>query len=93
VIRARLCYEGPDDRLTTSSCSTPLSYPDLAPMGYFLFQRVKEEMVGIHLSQESFKKIWGGGHQKHRRGEARHRLRSVVQALQPGHSHQVEDMG
>jgi histone-lysine N-methyltransferase SETMAR len=34
--------------------------PDLAPADYFLFPRVKRELVGLTLTQNSFKKAWEG---------------------------------
>jgi histone-lysine N-methyltransferase SETMAR len=34
--------------------------PDLAPADFFLFQKVKEELAGLHLSQESLKSAWEG---------------------------------
>jgi [histone H3]-lysine36 N-dimethyltransferase SETMAR len=34
--------------------------PDLAPADFFLFRRVKEELSGLTLSQESLKKTWEG---------------------------------
>jgi hypothetical protein len=36
---------------------TPYS-PDLIPVGFFLFQRVKEELAGLSLEKNSFKKTW-----------------------------------
>ncbi len=32
--------------------------PDLAPANFFLFTRVKRELVGLTLTQETFKKEW-----------------------------------
>ncbi len=34
--------------------------PDLAPADYFLFPRVKRELAGLTLTQNSFKKAWEG---------------------------------
>ena len=34
--------------------------PDLAPADFFLFRRVKEELAGLHLTQESLKTAWEG---------------------------------
>ncbi len=34
--------------------------PDLAPADYFLFPRVKRELEGLTLTQDSFKKAWEG---------------------------------
>ncbi len=33
---------------------------DISPADFFLFPRVKLELAGLLLSQESFKKIWVG---------------------------------
>jgi histone-lysine N-methyltransferase SETMAR len=38
----------------------PPYLPDLAPADYFLFPRVKREMAGLTLTQDSFKKEWEG---------------------------------
>jgi hypothetical protein len=38
----------------------PPCSPDLAPADFFLFRKVKEELDGLHLSQESFKSAWEG---------------------------------
>jgi histone-lysine N-methyltransferase SETMAR len=34
--------------------------PDLAPADFFLFQKVKEQLAGLHLTQESLKSLWEG---------------------------------
>jgi hypothetical protein len=34
--------------------------PDLAPADFLLFRRVKEELAGLHLTQESLKTAWEG---------------------------------
>jgi histone-lysine N-methyltransferase SETMAR len=34
--------------------------PDLAPADYFLFPRVKRELAGLTLTQDTFKKLWEG---------------------------------
>jgi histone-lysine N-methyltransferase SETMAR len=38
----------------------PPYLPDLAPADYFLFPRVKRELAGLTLTQDSFKKEWWG---------------------------------
>jgi hypothetical protein len=38
---------------------TPYS-PDLAPADFFLFQKVKEQLAGLHLTQESLRSVWKG---------------------------------
>jgi hypothetical protein len=35
-------------------------FPDLAPVDLFLFYKVKSALVGISLSQDSFKTTWDG---------------------------------
>jgi histone-lysine N-methyltransferase SETMAR len=40
--------------------SHPPYSPDLAPADFFLFRRVKEELAGLTLSQETIKKAWEG---------------------------------
>jgi predicted acetyltransferase len=32
--------------------------PDLAPANFFLFPKVKRELVGLTLTKETFKKEW-----------------------------------
>ena len=32
--------------------------PDLAPAGFFLFPKVKEQLAGITLTQQSFRSTW-----------------------------------
>jgi [histone H3]-lysine36 N-dimethyltransferase SETMAR len=34
--------------------------PDLAPADFFLFPKIKNELAGISISQESFKRAWEG---------------------------------
>jgi hypothetical protein len=34
--------------------------PDLAPVDFFLFQKVKEQLASLHLTQESLKSVWEG---------------------------------
>jgi histone-lysine N-methyltransferase SETMAR len=34
--------------------------PDLVPADYFLFPRVKRELAGLTLTQDTFKKEWEG---------------------------------
>jgi hypothetical protein len=34
--------------------------PDLAPADFFLFRKVKEELAGLHLTQDSLKSAWEG---------------------------------
>jgi hypothetical protein len=34
--------------------------PDLAPADFFLFQKVKEQLAGLHLTQESLRSVWEG---------------------------------
>jgi hypothetical protein len=34
--------------------------PDLAPVDFFLFQKVKEQLAGLHLTQESLRSVWEG---------------------------------
>jgi histone-lysine N-methyltransferase SETMAR len=34
--------------------------PDLAPADFFLFRKVKEELAGLNLTQESLKSNWEG---------------------------------
>ena len=38
----------------------PAYSPDLAPADFFLFKRVKEELAGLTLSQDTIKKVWEG---------------------------------
>jgi hypothetical protein len=40
-------------------CCTPYS-PDLVPADFFLFRKVKEELAGLHLTQDSLKSAWEG---------------------------------
>jgi histone-lysine N-methyltransferase SETMAR len=40
--------------------SHPPCSPDLAPADYFLFPKLKKELVGITMTQEKFKKEWEG---------------------------------
>ncbi len=34
--------------------------PDLAPVDDFLFRKVKEQLAGLHLTQESLRSVWEG---------------------------------
>jgi hypothetical protein len=34
--------------------------PDLAPADYFLFPRIKKELAGLTMTQDTFKKLWEG---------------------------------
>jgi histone-lysine N-methyltransferase SETMAR len=63
---------------------TPPNSPELAPADFFLFRKVKEELAGLHLTQESLKIAWEGHHQRRR---VRHRLPAVVRALRKVRSH------
>jgi [histone H3]-lysine36 N-dimethyltransferase SETMAR len=38
----------------------PPYLPDLAPMDFFLFPKVKEQLSGLHLDQDSLKTTWEG---------------------------------
>jgi hypothetical protein len=42
------------------AASPPPYSPDLAPADFFLFQKVKEQLAGLHLTQESLKSVWEG---------------------------------
>jgi hypothetical protein len=34
--------------------------PDSATANFFLFRKVKEQLAGLHLTQESHKSVWEG---------------------------------
>ena len=38
----------------------PLNLPDFSPVDDFLFTKVKQQLAGLSLTQESLKKTWGG---------------------------------
>jgi histone-lysine N-methyltransferase SETMAR len=51
------------DYLAAKSIKTilhPPYSPDLAPADYFLFPRVKAELAGISMTQDTFQKKWDG---------------------------------
>ncbi len=41
--------------------------PDLAPADYFLFPRIKKELAGFTMTQDTFKKSWEGAAKSLRR--------------------------
>jgi histone-lysine N-methyltransferase SETMAR len=65
----------------------PSYSPDLAPADFFLFRKVKEQLAGLHLTQESLKSAWVRGDANHQRRRVCHRLPAVVQAQQKVGSH------
>ncbi len=43
------------------AASPPPPYsPDLAPADFFLSRKVKEQLAGLHLTQESLRSVWEG---------------------------------
>jgi hypothetical protein len=65
----------------------PPYLPDLAPADYFLFPRVKRELAGLTLTQDTFKKEWEGAVQISRRrtlprhsGDGFRAMRSVLRS-------------
>jgi hypothetical protein len=52
----------------------PSYSPDLAPVDFFLFPKVKKELAGLTLMKETFKKEWEGA------------VRTLTAADSPRHS-------
>jgi histone-lysine N-methyltransferase SETMAR len=54
--------------------------PNLAPADYFLFPRIKRELAGLTLTQNTLQEVVGGGRQESYSGGLRRSVPAMVSA-------------